>query len=340
MDIHAALRALLPSSLDLLAPNSITRNLALGAAPYTVTLRIENPSLEPLTWRSELIGNANWISVQHAISGTISGTVSYGEPAHISLTITPTQLITGGYIANLQVIGTRADKSTVTQIAGISLYVGATPYLYHFPLAFQNATFANDSSVSAYHWEIPANPNTRTIHSLADNSEVNVTLPFTFTIRSKAYTDIQIFSDGYVLSGAGSGATTANACLPNISDPQQAIYGWWADLDPSLLTASVSTFRPATDRFVIEYSNVSSAATVTPPYQVSFQIVLYTNGDIRLNYQQAPDTQTNPPRVTIGIEATDGRFHNQVVCKDNSTELGILPDVNQSILFDTQKDVY
>ena len=340
LDIHTALRALLPSSLRLLAPDNITRNLALGAAPYTVTLRIENPSLEPLTWRSTLIGNDNWVSVQHAISGTISGTVRYGEPAHIALTITPTQLITGGYITNLQVIGTRADKSTVTQTAGISLYVGVTPHLNYLPLAFQNATFTNDSSVSAYHWEIPANPNTRTIHNLPDNDKVDVTLPFTFTMRNKAYTDIQVFSDGYVVLGAGAGLTTKNICLPNISNPQEAIYGWWADLDPSLPGASVSTFRPATDRFVIEYSNVSSAVTITPSYQVSFQIVLYTNGNIRLNYQQAPGTQNNPPLVTIGVEAVDGRFHNQVVCKDNATELGTLPDVNQSILFNPQKDVY
>lgn len=340
LDIHAALRKLLPNTLHVSAPDNVTSNLVLGAAPYTVTIRIENPSLDAMNWQAKLLGSNTWVRLTDTLSNTVSGTVLYGEPAHVSLLITPTNLITGGYVTNLQVIGTRADKSVVAQTVGISLYVGAKPYLYHFPLVFQNATFVNDSSTSNYHWEIPAKSTDRTTYNVVDNSEVTVSLPFTFTMRSKPYTSVQIFDDGYVLLGSGLGATSSNACLPNLSNPQQAIYGWWADLNPGLSGGKVSTFRPATDRFVIEFDNVAATVDLTPVYRVSFQIVLYTNGNIRLNYQQVPDRQTAPPHVTVGIETTDGRFYNQVACKDDETELGILPGPNQSLLLDPQEDVY
>ncbi|MFN8495206.1 MAG: S8 family serine peptidase [Caldilineaceae bacterium] len=340
LDLHAALRKLLPNTIHVSTPDNVTRNLVSGAAPYTVTIRIENPSLESMNWQAKLLGNNQWVRLTDTLSNTVSGTVLYGEPAHVSLLITPTHLITDGYVTNLQVVGTRADKSVVAQTVGISLYVGVKPYLYHFPLAFQNAAFANDSSTSTYHWEIPANSADRTTYNVVDNSEATVSLPFTFTMRSKAYTLAQIFDDGYVILGSGAGATASNACLPNLSDPQQAIYGWWANLNPGIAGGKVSTFRPATDRFVIEFDNVSAAAGVTPRYRVSFQIVLYTNGNIRLNYQQVPERQTAPPNVTIGLETTDGRFYNQVACKDATTELGILPGQNQSLLFNPQEDVY
>ncbi|MCX6049660.1 MAG: S8 family serine peptidase [Chloroflexi bacterium] len=341
LDIDTALHQLLPTMLNVLAPNNVTRNLSAGAAPYTVTVRIENPSLNAITWHAKLDQAYNWVSIQDAITGTITGTARYGEPAPISLTITPTNLFTGSYVANLQVIGTRADQSPVTQTVGVSLFVGAKPLLYFFPMIFQGVRSANSVSYNGYNWEAPAKVTDRTTYNMADSSEVDVTLPTTITLRGQAYTNVTVFSDGYVsFPGGSSTALGANVCLPQVDQVQRAIYGWWADLNPSALGARVSTFPVGSDRFVIEYENVPTAIGVTPAYTVSFQIVLYTNGDVRLNYQQTPDLQTAPPHVTVGLEASDGRFHNQVACKDDKMEFGILPGVNQSILFDTQGDIY
>ncbi len=341
LDMNAALQQLLPVTLNLLAPNNISGNLSAGTAPYTATVRVDNPSLTPIAWHAKLAQTYSWVSIQGASANTLAGSARHGDPGAISLTITPTNLITGGYVANLQVIGTRADQSTVTQTVGVSLFVDTQPVLYFFPMIFQGVKFANGASTPGYNWELPANVTDRKTYNMADSSEVSVTLPTAFTLRGKAYTDATIFSDGYVIfPGANSGTPGVNVCLPQVDQIQGAIYGWWADLNPGAPGARISTFPVGTDHFVIEYENVPTAASVTPAYTVSFQIVLYTNGAVRLNYQQAPDLQTAPPHVTVGLEASDGRFHNQVACKDDDMEFGILPGANQSILFDTQGDIY
>ncbi len=341
LDIDAALHQLLPADLSLISPNNITRNLGAGTEPYSVTVRLDNPSLAPITWHAKLDHTYNWVSIQQAITGTITGTVRYGAPATISLAITPTTLLTGSYIANLQVIGTRADKSSVTQTIAVSLFISTKPIVYFLPIIFQGTLLVNNTAYPDYHWETPAKATDRTMYNMADSDEISVTLPTTFTLRDKAYTNLSLFSDGYVVfPGGSSGATTSNVCLPQVDQVQQAIYGWWADLNPGVPEASVSTFRLGGDRFVIEYQNVPTAVDNLPAYTVTFQIVLYTNGDVRLNYQQVPDLQTAPPHVTIGLEASDGRFHNQVVCKDDVTELGFLPGANQSVLLNIQGDVY
>ena len=205
LDINAALRRLLPADVHLLYPNNLTSNVNTTTVPYTVTVRIENPSLEPILWHAKLDQVYDWVNVQHAISGTVSGAIRYGEPAHISLTITPTHLLTHTYLANLQVIGVRNDKSVVTQTAIVNLYVGITPNLYYFPLIFQKATIANSVAYTTYNWETPVTANDRTVYAMLDNNDINVTLPVTFTLHDKAYTDVRIFSDGYVVFQFNSG---------------------------------------------------------------------------------------------------------------------------------------
>jgi large repetitive protein len=153
-------------------------------------------------------------------------------------------------------------------------------------------------------------------------------LPFTFTLGDTPYTELAIHANGFVSFDDGLlSDTTQNVCLPNLDAVGSAIYGWWADLDPSAAGAQVSTFQPAADRFVVEFANVPTVASAAEEYTVSFQIVLYRNGTVGLNYGQIPQTEAQLPPVTIGVEALDGRFHNQIACRT-----GELPNAQQSFL--------
>ena len=91
---------------------------------------------------------------------------------------------------------------------------------------------------------------------------------------------------------------------------------------------------------MLEFDNVPAAAGVSPAYRVSFQMVLYDNGDIMLNYRNAPDLTGEAPRATVGVEARDGLFHNQVACKNSTMEVGYLPTTRQSLFFRAEKDIY
>ncbi|HQY95092.1 hypothetical protein, partial [Caldilinea sp.] len=104
------------------------------------------------------------------------------------------------------------------------------------------------------------------------------------------------------------------------------------------------TFSPASDRFVVQYQDVASAAGVTPSYTATFQIVLHANGDIGFNYLDVPEAvaqslKTLTPRVVVGVQAREGFFRNQAACLTTTHGYGRPPHASESILI-KREDVY
>lgn len=343
LDVHTALRTILAGKLTV-STKSFFNRVPVAAAPYTVTLRLDNSSLQPLPWRATLLNSQEWVRINQTTPVTnttvLSGEVSYGEPTYVSLTITPTQLVTGSYAATLRVDQLNPDNSLLSTFVDINVLVGIQQaYTLFFPLARQGVV--QPISTPSFQWEVPLQAADRTSYTIPDNGR-SIPLPegFTFTLRSKAYTSLSIFADGFVtFPDTSLSENLPNRCMPNLTQPAQAIYGWWADLNPGGSGARISTFQPATDRFVIEFENVP-AAGIVPEYQLSFQIVLFQSGEIRLNYLDVPTELKSMPVVTIGVEARDGLFYNQVACNTGALEVGYLPIPHQTLSFNAQEDVY
>ncbi len=338
LDIHRAMRAILPSKLQL-STNSFINHLPFGAAPYTVHLRLDNPSLQSANWQATLSTGQTWAHINGTSSNAISSTVTYGKPSYLSLTITPTQLLTGNYAASVRVDQVKADNSLVSSFVDINLTIGSAQTKYFFiPIIVQGQPVP--VTTPSFRWEVPASAADRTTHGMTDNSDIGIGLPFTFTLRHKSYLSAHISSEGFVsFPDTNLSSSLPNQCMPNLAQPAQAIYGWWADLNPGAAGARVSTFSVATDRFVIEFENVPIVGS-TPANLISFQIVLYRNGNVALNYRDVPTGKGVMPVVTIGIEARDGLFYNQVACNDGTTQLGYAPSSRQTLTFDAQEDVY
>ncbi len=336
LDLHKALRTLVAGKIQLSTNNFAARALP-GAAPYTVNLRLDNPSLQAVNWRATLSTGQSWVGINGATNQVISSTVAYGAPSYVSLTISPTQLLTGTYVASVRIDQVKPDNSFIASFVTINLAVGADPTKYLFMPLIRLGEPA-PITTSAYRWETPANPADRVVHGMTDSSEIGISLPFTFTLRHKGYTSARISSEGFVNFPNTSVSALPNQCLPNLAQPAQAIYGWWADLNPGVVGARVSTFPVAADRFVVEFENVPQVG-VTPAALVSFQMVLYRDGKIALNYRDVPTLPTMP-LVTIGVEARDGLFSNQVACNNGTLQVGYLPSSNQTLTFNTQEDLY
>lgn len=342
LDIHTALRTALTGRLEL-STTSFFKRTTVATAPYSVTLRLDNPSLQPVQWRTTLLNSQEWVRINNTTPTTnttvLSGDVVYGKPSYLSLTVTPTHLITGSYVATLRVDQINGGTVAASTFVDVNLSIGPQPaHFFYFPLLIQGTPKL--ITTTAFRWELPATEQARTTHGMTDNANVAITLPFTFTLRNRAYTSARIFSEGFVnFPDDAVSESLPNRCMPNLAQPAQAIYGWWADLNPGSSSARVSTFQPASDRFVIEFSNVP-AAGVLPDYHVSFQIVLYNNGDIYLNYLDVPIEPKVAPVVTVGIEARDGLFYNQVTCNTGATQVGYLPAPHQSLAFNAQEDLY
>lgn len=339
LDLQAALREIVPSTLQL-STTSFARELLLGADPYMVTLRLDNPSKTDVDWRAELIAGENFVQLNDSISNTITSSVNYGAPVYLTLTISPTHLVTGSHGATLKIDTLQSNNTRLAQFVDLSVVMQPPRdllYIY-LPVIIQGDL---TTVASGYNWETPLAVDDRVIHNMTNVNDISLALPFTFTLSGRDYTDARLYADGFLrFPDTDIGGSLSSHCLPDGTEqPAQAIYGWWSELNPGAQSARVSTFQSAAGRFVVEFDSVPSAGN-SPDYQVSFQIVLYQNGDISLNYREALGLTANAPNVTIGVKARDGLFFNQVACKDNSMEIGFLPESQQSLFFAAERDIY
>lgn len=327
LDVERALRYAQRSRL-VVSPAALSYRSLAGSAPFTQELVLTNPSLEPIGWSITRTQQIEWLSPGEPSSGT----VRYGQPVRAGLTISPTHLASGTYASSLWVEGERLDGSHVLipVDARLAVYAPAAGNDVYLPSIANAAQQGSSWPVVDFAWEWP-DVGGRSVHFLTDNSSIAITLPLTITTGGAAYVDARLYSDGYVaLPEAARIARPGAECLPLPIASGPVVFGWWADLNPGMAGARVSSFRAGPDRFVVEYLDVPSA-TGQPAYTVSFQIVLYADGRIGLNYLHVPDGA--PPRVTAGIQTQDGRYFNQLACVTSSTEIGSVPRAYQSMLF-------
>ena len=345
LNAEGIVRSFLPSRL-VVNPLGFGSTVAPGAAPYTTTIVLSNPSLDPLAVTAVAVGGGDWLTITNSSSPTVTGSIRSGEPLALSAVISPTYLAAGTYSAYLQLTGVRTDGTEVTDSLTLYVAVGAARPSLYFPLVLQTSPLTQTVITTPdFTWETPISP---TVYSLGASDSVTVSLPFAFPLagpkgtEALTYNRVRIYADGFVTFPEASAATVAtpdtNRCLPVVDvNDIQGVFGWWADLDASVPGAEISTFQPAgtPNRFVIQYENVASAGE-SPPYRVSFQIVLYASGDVQLNYLQVPSlwalTLTDlRPLVTIGVQAQNGLFRNQVACQTAAVRQGTLPRTNQSL---------
>ncbi len=319
---QAVRRAITPHLVDL--PGELVARVEPDDAPVRLTIPLENPAPEALTWSITRTSVISWFD----IGGPITGVVSYGAPVTTQIVITPTELITRTTLGGLRLTTVAPDGGQTIYQIGVRA-IASTFVHTRIPWI--------SGGIAPYAWLEP-DADGRVAYAMTDNGSIAVDLSFTFRVRGRSFTNARIYSDGLVTFPSTTVVSNLpNRCLTNAVSPGLAAYGWWADLNPSATGSRVSVFQPDDDRFVVEYQNVPSAAGVSPAYVVDFQIVLHRDGSIRYNYRTVP---TDPPaRVTIGVEAVDGRFVNQIVCRTDDLQLGVLPQRDQSLLIQPE-DLY
>lgn len=350
VDALAALRSQLPSDLTL-TPAAKVAEVVSGGAPFTLTVRVDNPSLDNIDWTATLsttikasasITGFAAITLTSGAAGEQGGFLVVGQPAFLTLRIDAAEAGPGLYTSGVTVLGTRTDGSTVTRTFPLEVVVRPIEFLPRVwaPMLALNSSLRGNAVPTSqpYTWLSPPNPEDRAILTMTDESSATVTLPFPVTLGQATHNSLRVYSDGFVVlpqelpilpSPAFSQAV--NSCLPTVGHPENAVYGWWANLNPEATSAQISTFAVGADQFVIEYAGVQSQGAAQP-YAVSFQIVLHTNGDLLLNYGIVPDFVGAPEAVTIGVESQDSRFYNLVACATPAHVWRTLPRSEQSYL--------
>jgi hypothetical protein len=191
--------------------------------------------------------------------------------------------------------------------------MSSLPY-YSVSLTCDRATFTNTFTLYA----LPEYPRSNGVSfawadttggtslSLGHNGSALISMPAPFYCRLYQYSwsSVYVFADGYV-SVYRSGSSN-NTVLPSTAYPNGLFAPFWDDLDPSAGgTVRYKFFGTAPNRsLAVEWNNVPRWGD--PATRVTFQVILYENGDVR--YQYGPSTGINADgrSATIGIESYDG----------------------------------
>jgi len=155
-----------------------------------------------------------------------------------------------------------------------------------------------------------------------DEAYLDVPLPFPFPFYLKAYTHAYVSTNGF-LSFVKGYYSPANVSLPTTTIPNGAIYAFWDDLnvDPAASVRTELLGAAPNRRFVVEWRNVSFFGADFKK-RVNFEIVLYENGVILLQYHNvANDGRQMGNAATIGVEDETG--NSAVQFSFNRASLGV-----------------
>ncbi|HAJ35335.1 MAG TPA: hypothetical protein DCL15_06540 [Chloroflexi bacterium] len=349
LDMAAAVRRV-SNTAPAITPTAIGATVLSGAAPFTATALVESVSLQS-TNVTGTIPMTDWLRVLNIGGSSFASSVRYGQPLYFTVEISPTHLLTGAYNTAIPLNFTDSQGRRTAKQLPISLGVGEFTPSQYLPLVSNPPAPSASTTPLPFTWETPVV--TPTVLAVGSSGYVTVALPFAFplsgvnTTTAASYALAYVYADGFVAFSEGTHTAVASPsvtqCLPLLGQPMQGVFGWWADLDPTL-GGVIKTFQPASDRFVIQYEAVASALGVSPPYTVTFQTVLHANGDVGLNYLDVPDAAATglsslTPRVIVGVQARAGLFRNQAACITTTQSYGRPPHDAESILI-KREEVY
>ncbi len=298
IDVSAALRSAAPALEVQPAGISFLAGGNRPAPSSRVTLRNASPYL-PLDWQAAIIQGVPWFRVL----GTTSGRL--GPRESVTLTVQPVtaSMTPGIYLGTLMI----SSPTPAVQNNPLTVPLTAT-YVAQLRMAFLPAQALNAGGAYGYEW-LDARTGGIAL-TLPDDGAAAVNLPFAFPFYGRSYSRLWVSSNGYVSFGAGYEPAPNNTCLPNAAPPNNAIYAFWDDLDPSLV-GGVFVKAFGEDTFVVEWYQVPHAGkSGAGAGRETFQIVLQRDGGIKLQYQSIADASS----ATIGVENAGGTSGVQLWC--------------------------
>ena len=122
-----------------------------------------------------------------------------------------------------------------------------------------------------------------TAQTLVDDGNVQLTFGFDFPFYDSSYSGGYLCSNGYLCFDTGYGMAS-NYAMPSTSLHSGAIAAWWDDIDPPE-GGSVYTYHDAANgRYIISFVNIQNYISGGGTGDLTFQMILYANGRIVLQY--------------------------------------------------------
>ena len=152
---------------------------------------------------------------------------------------------------------------------------------------------------------------TGTLASVDADGDETVELPFTFNFFGEDQNSVIIAANGFLTFSpitAFFGAYV-NQQIPSTANPNFLIAGMWDDIEPQ---DGVGVFYQAfDDYFVVQYEEVPGYGTFPVKDPVTFQIILFEDGSIKMQYKNVnSEIRTSS---TVGLEGPMGETGLQVI---------------------------
>tara|TARA_Y100001935_G_scaffold60204_1_gene50412 strand:- start:691 stop:3546 length:2856 start_codon:yes stop_codon:yes gene_type:complete len=146
-----------------------------------------------------------------------------------------------------------------------------------------------------------------------DQAGINLDIGFDFPFYGNTYSSFIINANGWIGFGEDSNAWN-NLEIPSIDAPRPAIFGLWDDLNPvndqcNDYCSGEVYYHSNSERLVVWFDNVAHWWTDYNDMYYSFQIVLYPNGEINMNYKEFlgdPNNESGLYSATVGIQDAEG----------------------------------
>ncbi len=166
--------------------------------------------------------------------------------------------------------------------------------------------YSTEEPQLAYNWIDIAGIGTEVIFEHNDVSSGPYALPFSFPFYDEEQTQFIINPNGWVGFGEDN-SDWSNIEIPSSEGPNPAILGFWDDLNPVNTAGGGSPsghvyYHMDEDRVVVWYDQVVRWSTSNPG-TFDFQIVLYSDGDFRVNYREMNGVVNS---ATVGFQSGDG----------------------------------
>jgi hypothetical protein len=274
-------------------------------------------------------------TVPATCAGTDAITVPFGTPVYYCFTVENTSATTfnfhdlvddhlGTILSNANIVLAPAatHEVIVNDTATVTVTNTAT-----WTAREQNPVYSANDTVPFSFIDIST---TGTPLGLTDDSEANVTMPFSFTYFGVTSADVRIGNNGGILFGVTTGDLGfTNAALP-IATPPLAILPFWDDMDDETGNVFVETQGTAPNRmFIVEWFDrphfsgpgVSSG---------TFEVILF-EGSNEILFQYL-DTNFGNVTFDAGVSATAGLNLDATTANQYSFNTAVLTD-NKAILW-------
>lgn len=148
-------------------------------------------------------------------------------------------------------------------------------------------------------------------HGDGDNGYFGpVDIGFNFPYFDNVYTEVYIGSNGYLSFAYGFDSTASDAYIPSVFTPNNMIAGCAMDLDLSSATYPDAHvyYGGTVNQFIVTYLHAHDQGSATD--YITFQIILYSNGNIKIQFNDTETTDPFPPSIAndalVGIENLSG----------------------------------